>query len=605
MKTLRAVSLASLVAVSSSSSPSQAFTSPTKSAATAAATPPNIVHVLLDDFGWNAVNYHEGGEESQTPTLDYLRENGVELDRFYTHKICSPSRCAVQSGRSPIHVNVQNVKPEVVNADDKLGGYQGIPLNMTLIPEVLKSIYPEYSTHFVGKWDVGMATISHTPWERGYDTFLGYFHHSNDYWSFDEGKCGLKSIKDLWRHDPAAGFSGPALDLVNDGSCSQDMQSPKDRRGSDLRCVYEEELLLNRVLDVVEEHKPGGEGENSGKPFFLFWSPHLTHMPLQVPDEYLDKFDGLSNSNKYRQSMRAMQNYVDGELGAVVSALQASGQWSNTLLVVHADNGGEILTVTCGGNNWPLRGGKFSNWEGGVRVVALASGGLVPEQRRGFKEERLVAAEDWLATYAGLARRAVQQQQQQQMDGAVVDVPLADTLVDSRAVEAGLPDYDSIDQWGVIAGSEGPDYKPRQEVIIGDTSTVEFNGDGDTLVGGVLRADGFKVLLGAHSKLFRIGQDVMTGPLYPNASTPTYFMPDLVMRKCGRSKEDGCLFNVFDDPSEEHNLAETNPDVFKELISRIDELQKTVYSPDRGKKSGDACDIATGDYGGFWGPFLK
>ena len=67
--------------------------------------------------------------------------------------------------------------------------------------------------------------------------------------------------------------------------------------------------------------------------------------------------------------MHAMTNFVDGMVGTVVDELKALKLWEETLVVFHADNGGEIMLAgKCGGNNWPLRGGKFSNWEGGVRV---------------------------------------------------------------------------------------------------------------------------------------------------------------------------------------------------------------------------------------------
>ena len=65
---------------------------------------------------------------------------------------------------------------------------------MTTIASVLKST-GQYSTSFVGKWDVGMATDAHTPFNRGYDKFLGYFHHSNDYWSHAEQKCYMKEVR--------------------------------------------------------------------------------------------------------------------------------------------------------------------------------------------------------------------------------------------------------------------------------------------------------------------------------------------------------------------------------------------------------------------------
>ena len=73
---------------------------------------------------------------------------------------------------------------------------------------------------------------------------------------------------------------------------------------------------------------------------------------------------------------------VDTHLGQVVDALKATGRWNNTLLVLSADNGGPIYrNGTAGANNWPNRGGKKSNWEGGVRVNAFATGGLIPASR--------------------------------------------------------------------------------------------------------------------------------------------------------------------------------------------------------------------------------
>ena len=84
---------------------------------------PHIIHILADDYGWADIGYHRNNnnnnnQEVQTPTLDALKNSGIELDRFYVYKICSPSRSSIQTGRNPIHVNVQNVPPEVTNSKD-------------------------------------------------------------------------------------------------------------------------------------------------------------------------------------------------------------------------------------------------------------------------------------------------------------------------------------------------------------------------------------------------------------------------------------------------------------------------------------------------------
>lgn len=111
----------------------------------------------------------------QTPIIDGLVQEGIKLDRHYVHKFCSPTRCAIQSGRAPIHVNAINAAPTVSNPLDPDAGYAGIARNMTGIAEVMKR--GGYKTHFAGKWDVGMATGEHTPVGRGYDTTLHYYDH--------------------------------------------------------------------------------------------------------------------------------------------------------------------------------------------------------------------------------------------------------------------------------------------------------------------------------------------------------------------------------------------------------------------------------------------
>jgi len=535
---------------------------------------PHIIHIIADDLGWSEVGYHRTSEspsdraDVKTPNIDALVAGGIELDRFYTDKICSPSRCSFQSGRAPIHVNVQNVVPEVRNPADPDGGYQGMPVNMTGIAEHMKA--GGYKTHIVGKWDVGMATEQHTPRARGYDSWLGYWHHANDYWSHSEETCPgggalptRKKMLDLWRYN--ASSSGPARDLQNGPDCSQSNQAPAQQR-----CVYEERTLTDEVKAVITAH-------DATDPLFLVWSMHLVHMPLQVPTAYLKRFPSISDS--YRQKMHAMVSYVDDELGEVVTLLKQTGIWNNSIVVFHADNGGEIMAAgICGGNNWPLRGGKFSNWEGGIRAVAFATGGHVPSSRRGTKETGLIAIQDFYATYAALAK---------------VDP------TDHKAAAGGLPPIDSLNMWPLLSGHNAT--SPRTEIQIGDTSAMTPNGDGKTLVGGLIWGR-YKLLLGAPDKLYRISQDVRTGPSWPNSSS--HLVPLLHSRVCGRKQENGCLFDVVADPFELTSIAEQASDLFTSMLARVDELQQTVYSPVRGSKDKQACTVAEEDYKGYWGPFV-
>ena len=148
------------------------------SVTSAATAKPHVFLLLVDDWGWANVGMHAlaGAErEVVTPNIDAVVASGVELTRGYAYRFCSPSRSALNSGRLPVHVNTQNAMPDVHNPSDPLGGFAGIPRNMTGLGSVMKE--GGYFTAQVGKWDAGMATYDHTPHGRGYDFSLAYFHH--------------------------------------------------------------------------------------------------------------------------------------------------------------------------------------------------------------------------------------------------------------------------------------------------------------------------------------------------------------------------------------------------------------------------------------------
>ena len=203
---------------------------------------PHIWFVLFDDYGWANAGWHRnytiGGidvqatPEVQTPKLNSLLEDGIEFDRHYVYKYCSPSRSALQTGRNPYHVNPLNADPAVANDEDPVSGFAGIPRNMTGIASKLAAA--GYTTAMFGKWDCGMATPDHTPRGRGYHHSLSYFHHCNDYWSmvashFVDGKMGSPTYGcepnvnvDLWRAglETGGGAEGPAYGQNN--TCVRD-----------------------------------------------------------------------------------------------------------------------------------------------------------------------------------------------------------------------------------------------------------------------------------------------------------------------------------------------------------------------------------------------
>lgn len=229
------------------------------------------------------------------------------------------------------------------NTSDPVSGFAGIPRNMTALPAKLKTA--GYATLQAGKWHLGLATPDHTPRGRGYDQSLSYLDGANDYWtSTTSGWCKKGQYTDLWAS------SGPAYGLNSSWACSQAHQPAS--------CKYEEDVFANFTLSALRAHDPA-------VPLFMYYAPHSVHVPLEVPAAQLAKFAFIQDAP--RQKYAAMVNYVDAHVGAIVAELKASGMWSNTLLVLSADNGGPIYgpASTCvkcdgsaGANNFPLRGGK-------------------------------------------------------------------------------------------------------------------------------------------------------------------------------------------------------------------------------------------------------
>jgi arylsulfatase I/J len=409
------------------------------------------------------------------------------------------------------------------------------------------------------------------PQGRGYESSLLYFNMLNDYWTEAFGEndgrasnCTTPAhpinftVTDLWNG------SGPAVGLNNSKSCSA--AAPEG-------CVYEDDLFVSRVLATIQ-------ASNASLPFFFFWAPHSVHQPYEAPRAYVDKFAFIDVPA--RRLYAAQVNYIDDQVGKVVAALKAKGLWDDMLFVMSSDNGGALyysgnlsappaLANIEGGNNWPLRGGKMSNTEGGVRVPALVNGGLLPPAVRGTTLDGFVAVEDWYTTFCRLA---------------------GVNPWDARAAAAGLPPVDGVDVWPMLSGASR--VTNRTTHFLGFASGVK------TTVQGVIRVtDGWKLLLNSVAPAF------WQGPSYPNASSERDVRPPPL--ECGDPLEgtgSGCLFNILRDPHEVVNAAASNPSIVSELRALVSEAQLGVFSPDRGPAdSVRFCEQAVTN-GGFVGPFL-
>ena len=298
------------------------------------------------DLGWGNVGYHRedaglpATPEVVTPHIDALARSGIDLSRHYGFKSCSPSRCSFQSGRLPVHVLDANTVPESYNSNDTVSGYAGIPTKMTTIAHKLKAA--GFATHFVGKWDVGMATPTHTPKGRGYDTGLSYFHHSNDYYTENGDGTMCRGVIDIWGTDrPAANFNTSA-------------SNEKNQRNGTL-VDFEEYKFMKHVQGIIQHHPVS-------QPLFVTYATHLVHEPLQVPTIYLERLESIIQDNENRLLYHSMVSCLDDVVGNITFTLNNSKLWDDTLFVFSSDNGGPSFNSAHTANNYPLRGSKLSDW---------------------------------------------------------------------------------------------------------------------------------------------------------------------------------------------------------------------------------------------------
>jgi len=313
---------------------------------TATSPKPHIVMFVSDDMGWNEVGYH--GSKIATPHIDGLAKEGVQLDRFYVHPICSPTRTALMTGRSPARFGITGAIGRGV-----------VPLDEHFMPQTFQKA--GYQTFMVGKWHLGERSDDYAPNARGFDHFFGFHGGGINYYTTNGSRA-----RGWFRNGQSVAPQGYSTDLLADEAIK---------------------LLKNR---------------NKKKPIFLYLPFNAPHQPAQASERLLEKYRKLGFFGR-RVGQAGAIEAMDTAIGRVLATIEAEGISKETLVMFFCDNGsgGGRRGSTALPGQLALRGGKGSVLEGGIRVPAvLRWPGVI---RASTKCNQLISAQDLFPTFAAAA----------------------------------------------------------------------------------------------------------------------------------------------------------------------------------------------------------
>ncbi len=311
---------------------------------------PNVVFILADDMGYADLSCY-GRRDYKTPQIDRLAAGGLKLTQAYSNSsVCSPTRCALATGRYQYRLRVGLEEPVPFKSGDL-----GLPAGHPTIASLFRA--RGYRTALIGKWHLG-ADPEHGPLRAGYEHFFGLHGGAIDYFAHETVM-------------PATG----KLDLYENEQRVQ-------RHG------YLTELLTAEALAEIERNA------RKRQPFLLSLHYTAPHWPWEGPGD-ADVSKSLSSifhpDGGSLETYARMVGALDDGVGRVLAQLARLGLERDTLVVFTSDNGGERFSDT-----WPFAGMKGELLEGGIRVPAIVS--WPTRIAAGGVSEQVCATMDWLPT---------------------------------------------------------------------------------------------------------------------------------------------------------------------------------------------------------------
>jgi arylsulfatase A-like enzyme len=428
---------------------------------------PNILLINIDDMGWRDVGFM-GSEYYETPNIDALAAEGMIFTNAYAAASnCAPSRACMMSGQwTPRHgIYTVGTSERGKSKDRKL-----IPIvnneymaeDNLLIPEILKKA--GYTTCHAGKWH-----LTDDPLLRGFDVNIGGSH---------AGSPG--SYYPPYKNVPS-------------------LTPPTDD-------YYLTNLVMDKTLEFVKSIDKN--------PFFLYYSPYAVHAPINPVKELLSKYENKAEWNGQNNAKYAtMVENVDAQIGRLIALLEETGKLKNTFILFTSDNGGHYKIT----KQWPLRAGKGSFYEGGIREPMFVRW---PDKIKPGKSEVPVTNIDFYPTILEVA--GIEKPMGKVLDGkSILPVLIGNGIIGERPLFWHFPIY-------------------LEAYVENDTTTQDplFR----TRPGSAIRLGDWKLI--------------------------QYF-----------ENNDIELYNLKEDIGEKNNLADSNPSKMKELLGLLENWRAETNAP--------------------------
>jgi arylsulfatase len=282
---------------------------------------PNVIVVLTDDQGYGDIACH-GNPKIKTPNLDRMHAEGVRFTDFHVSPTCSPTRCSLMTGRHEMKSGVTHTILE----------RERMSLKATTIAQVLKAA--GYATGIFGKWHLG-DEADHWPDKRGFDEM--FIHGCGGIGQTYAGSCG---------DAPGNSYFSPTI--LHNGKFEK----------TDGYCT---DVFFGQAAKWIEEKR------KAGAPFFAYITPNAPHAPLNCPEEYEKKYEGLGLTPQEMKFFGMITN-IDDNVGRLLAKLTEWGIEKNTLVIFMNDNGGTAGVKVF---NAGMRGGKNSPYNGGTRAASF------------------------------------------------------------------------------------------------------------------------------------------------------------------------------------------------------------------------------------------